>query len=277
MRKKRGIALFGLIALPIVLQHFASAQPSLCKALDACDVEWVTEGRAPWFGQKAVNHDGVGAAQSGKIRYDEKTSLKVNITGPARVAFYDKVSSEGKYDFLGFYIDGAEKHTASGEADWTLRGYFLGEGRHTLEWRYSKDGSMTKGADTAWLDQFMVFTAADVGSLQVSLEPAEADMAGVQWSLDGKSWQNSGVILSELVGGVYTVTYRPAFPWAAPENKTILVLPGETTQVTGTCTKLPDSVGMPNKSWKRPPKRQTIRSNTVQPKLPETSAEKPAK
>ncbi|MDD5491265.1 MAG: hypothetical protein PHV60_01110 [bacterium] len=30
--------------------------------------------------------------------------------------------------------------------------YYLGEGSHTFKWSYTKDGSVSSGSDTAWLD-----------------------------------------------------------------------------------------------------------------------------
>jgi len=68
------------------------------------------------------------------------------------ITFYRKVSSESGCDYLRFYIDGVEKGDWSGEEDWGEASFSVTEGTRTFEWTYSKDGSVSEGDDTAWID-----------------------------------------------------------------------------------------------------------------------------
>ena len=36
--------------------------------------------------------------------------------------------------------------------EWTTQEQFLTAGEHVLEWRYSKDGSVSSGDDAVWID-----------------------------------------------------------------------------------------------------------------------------
>ena len=71
------------------------------------------------------------------------------------ITFYCKVSSESRYDYLTFYIDGVEKDKWAGDEDWAEVSFPVSAGTRTFEWTYSKDGSASKGNDTAWIDDIV--------------------------------------------------------------------------------------------------------------------------
>lgn len=127
--------------------------PTLARALDAEALVWLTSGSASWFPQSGVTHDGQDAAQSGAITHDQKSRLQTTVTGPGPLRFWWKVSSEQDYDELEFLVDGKQKARVSGEKDWQETLVEVPAGAHTLEWVYSKDGSESAGADTAWVDE----------------------------------------------------------------------------------------------------------------------------
>jgi len=80
--------------------------------------------------------------------------MQTIVSGPGTVRFWAKISSEGSYDFLEFYIDGVlPSGRISGEVDWFEQTHALAAGVHQLRWRYTKDGSASSGADAAWVDQ----------------------------------------------------------------------------------------------------------------------------
>ncbi len=79
--------------------------------------------------------------------------MQTTISGAGTVRFYWKVSSEGGYDYLEFYIDGSLQDRISGTEDWHLMAYALSLGSHTLEWRYVKDYSVSEGDDCGWVDK----------------------------------------------------------------------------------------------------------------------------
>ncbi len=128
---------------------------TLGDAVDAPELVWTTGGNAHWIPQTATTHDGVDAAHSGTIREAEVSWMQTTVTGPGTLSFWWKVSSEPGFDYLKFYIDGAEQSGAiSGEVNWQQKTYSLSDGSHTLKWAYSKDeigGDL--GSDRGWVDQ----------------------------------------------------------------------------------------------------------------------------
>ncbi len=88
------------------------------------------------------------------------------------VSFMVKTSTEANYDELTFLIDGEEKLRLSGENDWMQAGpYPVDEGRHTFEWRYTKDGGTAGGEDAIWLDDIAVPLDTDGDGLMDSVDP----------------------------------------------------------------------------------------------------------
>ena len=71
------------------------------------------------------------------------------------ISFYCKVSSESRWDFLRFYIDGSQQDQWSGEQDWIMVSFPVAEGTRTFRWTYSKDESSSDGSDTAWIDDIV--------------------------------------------------------------------------------------------------------------------------
>jgi hypothetical protein len=119
---------------------------------------WQSGGDATWTVQSQVVASGQFAAQAGIISHRGKSWLQitVEVPSPSQVSFKYRVSSEGNYDFLRFYIDGSEVQRWSGEMDWQLASFPVLAGVHTLRWEYAKDSSISKGRDTAWLDEIQL-------------------------------------------------------------------------------------------------------------------------
>jgi hypothetical protein len=79
------------------------------------------------------------------------------------ISFYRKVSCEddpsnNNYDWLGFFIDNVEIERWDGEMDWQRMAYPVTAGQHTFKWVYTKDYSVSSGADAAWID-YIIFPA----------------------------------------------------------------------------------------------------------------------
>lgn len=124
-------------------------------AVDNTSLMWRLGGNAIWYGQSATTHDGVDAAQSGMIAHSQESWMETTVTGPEYLSFWWKVSSEANYDHLSFYIDGVLQNAISGDVNWQQKTYWIGPGTHTVNWRYSKDGSVSSGSDTGWVDQIV--------------------------------------------------------------------------------------------------------------------------
>jgi len=130
----------------------------LNQALDNTEFSFVSSGDAGWFGQIFVGRFAGNAAQSRDLDDDQTAILQTGFTGPGKLSFYWKVSSEQDFDTLYFFIDGVQKAAISGEVDWhkmTFDVGHIGPGFHVLSWVYRKDHVVSEGFDAGWVDQVM--------------------------------------------------------------------------------------------------------------------------
>ncbi|MBN2139043.1 MAG: lamin tail domain-containing protein [Sedimentisphaerales bacterium] len=72
-----------------------------------------------------------------------------------------------------------------------------------------------------------------VGSLQVTILPAEAITAGAQWRVDGGPWQSSGATVGGLAVGSHTVDYQDIAGWTKPGSEIVQINSGELTATSG--------------------------------------------
>ncbi len=140
-------------------------------------------GDAPWT---VID----GAATSGAIDDSQVSglTLQVEVGDGGRIQFAFRVDSEAIYDFLRLYVDGIEVDTWDGEIDWTTVGFDLAPGRHTIEWRYTKDVSQGRGEDRAQIDDIVliggVACPGDVLPVSIALPGGAITLDG---QLDGAS------------------------------------------------------------------------------------------
>jgi hypothetical protein len=128
---------------------------TLAQALNATNLTWSTFGNAVWFAETNITHDGIAAAQSGRITNSMYSELETTVTGPGTLTFWWKVSSEEYFDFLSFYTGSGTTNAASisGEVDWEQETFIIGPGSQTLSWIYAKDPDVSVGQDAGWVDQ----------------------------------------------------------------------------------------------------------------------------
>lgn len=131
-----------------------TATVTLAEALDTVGlpVTWQTGGLAVWFGQTDEYEYGGDAAQSGPISDGSNTWLEATFTGPIRLTFSCKVSSEIGKDILHLQVDGTTLDILSGDMNWQRRSLLIPKGNHTVRWWYFKDASGSAGRDAAWVD-----------------------------------------------------------------------------------------------------------------------------
>jgi hypothetical protein len=129
--------------------------------------EWMVSGDADWFTSTQQPYEGLYCTESGDIGNSDNTNLIITITAlqDDEISFYKKVSSEGNYDYLRFYMDDVEMDNWSGEVEWGFESYSVTAGEHTFKWRYDKDNYYSVGEDCAWLDNILlpVFEQNPVG------------------------------------------------------------------------------------------------------------------
>ncbi len=129
----------------------------IAEAVDAPDLIFNLSGDLEWM---VTTNDYVEDSDSvtvpAELVHDEEAILETSISGYTTLKFHWKVSSEADYDYLKFYIDGILKDQVSGETEWEEKVYTISTGAHTLKWVYSKDRSLSSGADTAWIDKLVL-------------------------------------------------------------------------------------------------------------------------
>ncbi|NOX76921.1 MAG: serine protease [Gammaproteobacteria bacterium] len=136
-------------------------------ALDDTDgLEWFSGDDANWNPVcRAGNVNGT-ALSSGTINHNETSTLVTYITGPATLTFRWRASSEPRYDFGRFYVDGALRKSISGQKDWVQEQIVISDNdEHVLQWSYEKDFSINANDDRIWLDAInTAVTATNTGA-----------------------------------------------------------------------------------------------------------------
>ena len=149
----------------------------------------------PWEITTTTVYEGNNAAKSASIGNNQASVMELTyeVASEGDLSFYYKVSSEGGYDFLKFYINGTEKDKWAGDVDWTMATYTLAAGENILKWEYMKDGSANGGEDCAWVD-YIIFPASTEGGLNASFTVDSDDICDgesviyTSTSTDATSW-----------------------------------------------------------------------------------------
>jgi len=113
------------------------------------DEAWVVDG---WVVEGGVAH----STNQGQDNTEATLSVEVDLSAESEIAFRRRVSSEERFDFLRFFIDGNEVTSWSGDAPLATFRVGVSAGPHVLSWVYSKDGSAAGGEDTAWIDDLRI-------------------------------------------------------------------------------------------------------------------------
>jgi len=127
---------------------------ALDDAVDASGFSLIATGSAwRWFGQTTTYYYGGDAAQSADIDDGGESYMYINVDGPGTIQFYWKVSSESGYDYLEFYDETNRLDRISGSVGWASKEFDITTpGLRRLEWKYTKNGSVSSGSDCGWVD-----------------------------------------------------------------------------------------------------------------------------
>lgn len=141
---------------PVATTTFTFAEPQVPPV-------FTTSGNQPWGLVEVSGASGGRALRAGNITHNQRSSLflDVEVREGASVAFRVRVSSEATFDPLVLLVDGVERDRWSGEVAWTTVTVPLTAGSREIEWRYTKDGSVNRGSDTAWIDDVVVTGIVD--------------------------------------------------------------------------------------------------------------------
>ncbi|MFM8418502.1 MAG: immunoglobulin domain-containing protein, partial [Verrucomicrobiota bacterium] len=123
--------------------------------IDSAGLTWVTGGNGSWRSDTATKVDGASAGRSAGIADLQSTWVRTTVTGPVRIGFKWKVSSESGWDFLTLRVNGDSVTRISGDQDWRDVQYdVVGSGPQVVEFAYTKDASGAVGSDAGWVDAF---------------------------------------------------------------------------------------------------------------------------
>ncbi len=124
---------------------------------DLSAFQWINGGNLPWVISSQNPYEGAYCLKSGAITHNQMSVLQIelNVVADGEISFARKVDSEAYYDFLEFLIDDVVVANWSGNLNWAIHTIPVTAGQHTFTWRYRKDGSISSGADAAWIDKII--------------------------------------------------------------------------------------------------------------------------
>jgi hypothetical protein len=76
-----------------------------------------------------------------------------------------------------------------------------------------------------------------LGSLTVTIQPQDVLAKGAQWRVNGGSWQNSGVTVSNFTTGNHVVEFKEMAGWTKPGQIPVTITTGQTSQSMGVYKK----------------------------------------
>ena len=166
---------------------------------DFTKYDWQTGGDQPWLINDNNPYEGNYDAMSNTIGNDETSELFIEyqLMTNDTISFHKKVSSEGSYDYLKFYIDGELKNEWSGTSDnWTRESYPVEPGLREFRWVYEKDYSQIGGEDKAWIDNIelpmMMVSTVYAGDDNTICENNEFQCTGSATNYATMLWLTSG-------------------------------------------------------------------------------------
>ncbi len=182
-------------------QNFASSIGLILEDWETGDMgsfEWTTGGNSSWAVSTENPYEGTYCAKSGTISHNQSSWIELDyeVFTDDVVSFYFKVSSEGSYDYLNFYIDNSEQGSWSGNVGWEYAEYPVAAGTHTFKWEYDKDGSVNSGSDCAWID-FIILPASPTTTAYAGMDASICE--GDEFTCEGSAslynsieWETSG-------------------------------------------------------------------------------------
>ena len=113
------------------------------------EVFTITDGTTPFKVDSTFLYEEKPTYRSGVIGGNGTSSsvMTFNLVENGYVEFNYTVSSENNFDWLRVLIDEIEVIKVSGSVAWTTKLHFLTAGSHTIEFKYTKDGSGNSGSD----------------------------------------------------------------------------------------------------------------------------------
>ncbi len=122
-------------------------------------------------------------------------TLTAQLNAGDELSFDWRVSSETRYDVFKFLVNGTKVEEISGDTSWATYTYTAAAaGEYTFSWTYSKDGSVDRNDDCAWLDNVTL-----PGSGTPEYQLGDVDM-------DGRVSVTDAVMIMRHAMGLITLT-----------------------------------------------------------------------
>ena len=133
--------------------YVQSFEPSL-----AIPAEFDVDMVAPWTVDETTPINDTRSARSGNMPAGGITNLTLEATFAAAgsISFYHREDSAESWDYLRFYIDGAQQGFWSGTTAATQFMAPVAAGDHTFQWRFERTGFVDQGANAVWVDDITV-------------------------------------------------------------------------------------------------------------------------
>jgi subtilisin family serine protease len=146
---------------------------------------WVMGGDADWIIDAVNPYEGLYSARSGDVGNYENSDLEVTVEVVASgdISFWYRVSSESNYDYLRFYVDGAQVASWSGTVPWTQLTHPVSAGTRTFKWSYTKDQSVSTGEDAGWVDFIEFPTLGEIPYPSVTITPTSVEQTVAEGSV----------------------------------------------------------------------------------------------
>lgn len=116
---------------------------------------------------------GEQSIRAGTAEHDQDSTLRTMVNEAGELSFWAKLSSEENYDKLLVSVNGEVKKELSGELPWKQYSVTLeddGSENYQVDFTYQKDGSVSEGSDTAWLDDIRFESSAPPVIKTIELE-----------------------------------------------------------------------------------------------------------
>ena len=146
-------------ASSLVTVHY---YPDLDDAINAngFDFHFNSSGNYAWAIDLNSDADRLTAKSTNQHASNSASTVtmdSVTLSAGDKLKFDWKVGSEANYDKFKFFVNGTQVESISGEINWTTYSYTIPtDGTYIFKWEYSKDGSVDRDPDTAWLDEVKV-------------------------------------------------------------------------------------------------------------------------
>ena len=171
-----------ILAFALCLSAFAvsgliaSADAEFDRLINATggSISFVNDADYPWAQDTvSVGKYGVSAGNTGVDSSSSSVTATITFAETQGIFFTWRVSSQQKWDYLSFSVDGVEKARISGSVGPESRVFAVEAGEHVVAWTYVKDEAYSLYEDKGYIDEVYVGTySASAENIDAALNPS---------------------------------------------------------------------------------------------------------